>query len=175
MKFSSTVLTLAVAGSVSASRHAHGHHHAHLDKRVVTQVVPVPGPTVVAYVLDGKNIPKEQACAGVKSGKYSWGDGNDHSEACGAGAPAPPSAPAPPAGNQFYEAPSSAPPAPPAAPTPSPGKSYGESAPEPEAPKPSYTPEKPDDSGEGSEEPSGGEGVDREFPDGEIDCGDFPS
>ncbi|KAK3694021.1 hypothetical protein B0T22DRAFT_58986 [Podospora appendiculata] len=67
----------AVVASVTAQPHNHNHRHRHVKKQspieqrdavVVTEVVQ--GPTVVAYVLDGKTIEPSKAEQGISEGLY---------------------------------------------------------------------------------------------------------
>lgn len=163
MKFTPALITLAAAGTVAASHHRHG--HAHMKRSpVATKVVTVPGPTVVSYELNGKLISKEDACKGIMDGTFVWADGGEYPEACKPTPDAPVAKPK--AGQEFYEKPK------PEAPTTTlayePPKISLPSVPTvsieiPEIPKPS-TPK-----------PDGGSGLDRDFPDGEIECSDFPS
>lgn len=170
MKFTPAVLTLAAAGSVAAEGHRHQHRHGHAKRDpLATQVVTVPGPTVVAYQLNGKSIEEAQACKGINDGTYVWADGKEHPGVCKS-APKekpkeePKEEPKPTQkAAQFYEQPASS--APPQAPTPS-----------VEAPKPSKPASNPDDDGGNDDHDlSGGEGLDTDFPDGEVSCSTFPS
>lgn len=183
MKFSSSsLLTLAVAASVQASHHAHGHahHHRALDKRAEANVV-------MAYVLNGKEMTQEEVCDGIMHGRLGWTNGENHDDLCnfpyGMMKASPPACPAP---SEQPPMPSS-----PAPPPQSPNTENEPEEPKPEEPKPEEPkPEKPKpeepkkpqtpnikkpDGPQHPQTPSGGEGVHREFPDGTIACGDFPS
>lgn len=185
MKFSSGVLTLAVAASVQsvqASYHAHGHAHHHrvLDKRADPDVVTIPGPKVYAFVFQGQEMTREEVCAGIRDGRLDWDKGQNHDELCGFPVGmqkgSPPACPAPSNVPNQPPVPSS----PPAAPQP---PSKGPETPEepkkpdepkkPEGPK-TPSPKKPDGP-QHPQTPTGGEGVNRPFPNGKIDCSDFPS
>ncbi|EAS34230.1 SUN domain-containing protein [Coccidioides immitis RS] len=170
MKLTPAILTLAAAGSVAASHHQHRHGHVHMKRNPVpTKVVTVPGPIVVAYELDGKPISKEEACKGITEGSLLWADGGSYPEVCEPTPPAPVDKPK--GGQEFYESPKPEEPATtseaalPPVPTPSAPKI---DLPKPELPKPKLP--EPDIS-----LPGEGEGLDTDFPDGEIDCSDFPS
>ena len=79
---SNAVVTLATAGSlINGSPAPHQHGHAHVDKRNV-KVVDVPGPTVVAYELNGKLIDQSEVCEGIESGKLKWADGSNTPPEC---------------------------------------------------------------------------------------------
>lgn len=183
MKFTSVVLTLAAAGSVAASPH-HRHRHGHAKRDPVTEVVTVPGPVVVAYEYEGKPISKDKACKGILDGSLEWADGKEHATVCQPSADPTTTSSSRQGGGEFYPHPT--PPSSSAVEVPEPSTS---STPKPKPtpppkpyvppteeykpePKPSPKPSPPSDSP--SEYPSGGKGVDREFPDGEIDCSDFP-
>jgi hypothetical protein len=81
MKFSNSVaLTLATAGSlVAAEGHHHQHQHHHLHKRnAEADTVAVPGPVVYDFVIaDGKKIEAvslEKACDGLRDNEFKWAD-----------------------------------------------------------------------------------------------------
>ncbi|KAL1954544.1 hypothetical protein VTO42DRAFT_1054 [Malbranchea cinnamomea] len=160
MKVTTAILALAAAGSVSAAGgHRHRHHHV---KRApaATEIVTVPGPTVIAYELDGKIISKEEACEGIADGSLTWADGKAHPNACAPEFD----------GGQFFERPSSTSTP---TPTPTPSTSIAE-IPTTSVVQPSPSPEPEPEEPEEPESPSGGQGLDREFPDGKISCSDFP-
>ena len=173
MKVSTAILALAAAGSVSAGGHRHRHHHHHAKRDpLATKVVTVPGPTVIEYELDGEVITKEEACKGIKEGILEWADDEGHPNAC---APEPSRD-----GGQFFEKPSTtSTPAPSTThvevPTPTPEPVKPTPKPQPK-PKPEEKPEEPkeDDDPDTDLPGDSGEGLDREFPDGEISCSDFP-
>lgn len=179
MKFSNVALTLATAGTLVAAQ-PHRHHHRHNAQRRAptnTDVVVVPGPTVVAYELDGKQISWDDVTKGIADGSLKWANG----------APAPAAAPAP------AQSPSSS-----AAPAPAPTSSSAAAAEKSSSPsevgaqfyqksssaaastsaKPSSAAPSASASASSSSSGSlisGGQGVEKEFPDGEIDCSSFPS
>ena len=80
---SNAMVTLATAGSViPASPVAHQHGHIHIDKRTV-KVVDVPGPTVIAYELNGKLIDQTEVCEGLEAGTLKFAnESDDHSVNC---------------------------------------------------------------------------------------------
>ncbi|KAI1979704.1 Sperm-associated antigen 4 protein [Ophidiomyces ophidiicola] len=170
MKFTPAILTLAAASSVAAAAH-HPHRHGHAKRNpVAVEVVTVPGPTVFAYELNGKSISKDEACKGIKDGSLVWAN-SGNPNICD---PAPETPVSPPkAGQQFYEKPKTEqkpqqkPQQEPQAPAPSPAQP----SPQAPSPKPSTVDKpKPDTSS-----PSGGEGIDSDFPDGQLSCDQFPS
>ncbi|KAJ5619484.1 hypothetical protein N7510_003468 [Penicillium lagena] len=79
MKFSNSVaLTLATAGSlVAAQGHHHQHRHQHKRNADANTVV-VPGPVVYDFVIaDGDNVEAvslEKACAGLFDKEFKWAD-----------------------------------------------------------------------------------------------------
>ncbi|KAE8150207.1 SUN domain protein [Aspergillus avenaceus] len=158
MKFNSVALTLATAGSlVAAQHHQHRHHH---KRTVDTQVVSVNGEsTVIKYELNGKEVTADFVCAQVKEGKLKYADGQPAVDACQssvtpsssstqAAAAAPTQAPA-----EFVETSSA-----PATPTSSSASSSSASS-----------------TASSSSASSTAKGLNVDFPDGEIDCDQFPS
>ncbi|KAK4071263.1 CAZyme family GH132 [Trichoderma aggressivum f. europaeum] len=182
-----TILAATLAASVAASpSHHHQHHHAKknaphkVEKRapdVVTQVVV--GPTQTIFQLDGKILDADKAAAGLADGEYVV-----IGETTPTYVPPPPPPPPSPSPStttsaggmkaQFIEEPSSssAPPtttttsAPPPPPTTT-AQPTSSSAPPP-PPKSSSKPAKPSP-------PSGGSGLNADFPSGTIPCSHFPS
>lgn len=152
MKFSVVAVTLASAGLVAAG---HQHQHRHIHKRT-----PVASdPTVYEFELDGKRIPAERVCQGIADGTLLWADGTAPPGVCQSmsSASTPTHSPTPAA---FYEQPSSSSTMTPPASTPSTPAS---------TPSPASTPASTPNSS------SGATGLDADFPDGELDCGTFPS
>ncbi|GAB1194277.1 hypothetical protein BDV32DRAFT_443 [Aspergillus pseudonomiae] len=160
MKFNSVALTLATAGSLVAGQHHNAHRHHH-KRTVETQLVEAGGATVVQYEYQGQVVSSEFVCTGIRKGELKYKDGQPAVDACQSSAPAssssstaaavPTEAPA-----QFVETSSSA----------TPASSSSTSATSSSAAS-SSTPTKSSS--------SGAKGVDSDFPDGEIDCGTFPS
>lgn len=188
--------TLALA-AMAVGAHAHsGHHHAHLHKKdAAAPVVDKREPAVVTkyaaaatnvvYELNGKVLSPEEAKAGIKEGDFVVVGETEPTYTPPPPPPPPPSPTTTPKpkpttssvnlGAQFIESLSSeaktttttstsSSVAPPPAPKPSPKP----------APAPAPAPAPPASSGSSSGS-SGGQGLDRPFPDGEIDCSDFPS
>lgn len=180
--------TLALAAmAVGAQAHS-GHHHAHLHKKdAAAPVIDKREPAVVTkyaaaatnvvYELNGKILSPEEAKAGIKGGDFVVVGETQPTYTPPPPPPPPSTTPKPEPtsssvdlGAQFIESLSpepetttsavttSSPPPPPPAPKPSP------------SPKPAPAP--PSNGGGSS---SGGQGLDTPFPDGEIDCSDFPS
>ena len=88
MKFANITITLATAGSVVAAQ-PHRHHHHHANKRSPdgnTAVVNVPGPTVLAFELNGKLIPQSDVCEGITKGSLKWADGSNDPNICSSSA-----------------------------------------------------------------------------------------
>ena len=155
MKFNSVALTLATAGLVAAQPHHHQHRHAR-------RTVDTSG-TVVEYELNGQRISAADVCKGIAEGTLLWANGAAPPEAC--------------QGFSSSATPSSTP-----TPTPTPSVQPAEFVQSSSTPTSSATPSSsssapastPSSSGSSS---SGGSssGVDTDFPDGELDCGTFPS
>ncbi|KAK5170411.1 Beta-glucosidase (SUN) [Saxophila tyrrhenica] len=165
-----TIALLTAAVSVATAVPHVGHNHQHLHKRdVTTDVEIVPGPTVVAYILDGESISADEVQQGIANGTLVWANG---------GLAEKPSAPKtttsaspPPATSSVapasYEMPSSIPEAMQMPHGPSHGPPHGK----PHGPPSDY----PSGPPSGSPWSSSGEGVDTPFPSGEMSCDEFPS
>ncbi|KAL8867862.1 MAG: hypothetical protein Q9174_005383 [Haloplaca sp. 1 TL-2023] len=86
MKPNNIAATLAAAGAfASASPSYHNHRHRHVDNHKRTpdlKVITVPGPTVVAYKLDDKLLEHDDVCEGFKNGTLQWADGSNGASPC---------------------------------------------------------------------------------------------
>lgn len=157
MKLTLALLSAAATVAVAQPHVGHHHQHHHLKRDdVVTNVEVVPGPTIVAYVLDGEPISAEEVQEGIANGTLTYAKGSLEevpvSPAAYTPAPSPPSPPAgPPQGP-----PQGKPPGPPKGPPP--GIPHGPPGP------PSGSPWDPS-----------GNGADTPFPDGQLSCNTFPS
>lgn len=183
MKVSTLAITAATTATLAlAQPHKHQHAHLHdLNKRTQTETTWVSGPTAYAFVLDGQTISVDEVCAGVASNKLKWADGAPAGICSSSSSTAPSSTVAPSSstttaasssaavnsGAQFFGKSSSA---------PATSSSTASSAP---AWSSSISiPSSGSGSGSGSSWSSwgsGGQGVDSEFPDGQLDCSTFPS
>ena len=68
-----TILLVAAASLTSAVQHQHGHRRFHdRERRGSPEVVTVKGPTVIAYEFDGNTIPESEVCKGIKNGTLAW-------------------------------------------------------------------------------------------------------
>jgi hypothetical protein len=76
MKLIVALLTAAVSAAAS-NLHAH-HNHQHLHKKDATEVQTVPGPTVIAYVLNGQPISEEEVQLGIANGTLVFVHGTLH-------------------------------------------------------------------------------------------------
>ncbi|KAL9006806.1 MAG: hypothetical protein Q9188_000417 [Gyalolechia gomerana] len=189
--------------TASPSYHHHRHHHIDNDKRSPEiKVVTLPGPTVVAYKLGGKLIQQDEVCEGLQNGTLKWADGSNDAPPCG-NTPAAVAAPkenASPAVHPMIAKVSTS-----AAVSITPvskseleayqknseettqaASSSSSSAPITSIESSSSSQPSSSDSNSGpssyssassnsSSDLSGGTGLDKDFPDGEIDCSDFPS
>ena len=75
----SNVLTYVTAGSMVAASPSIHHHHRHAShveerSRDNPETVNVPGPTVVAYDLNGETLSEEEVCKGINDGSLTWSD-----------------------------------------------------------------------------------------------------
>lgn len=183
------VLALVGATVASAVNH-HAHQHLHQVKRDPTPVdyVSVAGPTVVVYKLNGRLIPEDEVQQGLKNGSLVLASDGQLSSAPPSSSYVAPSTQAqfftptssssaaasttssssiaaysaPSSSSSEYVAPTTSSSSQYVAPTTS---SSSSSAPSPS----SYS------SGSSDSSDSSSSGVDRDFPDGEIDCSHFPS
>ena len=182
---------LATAGSLvvaSPSGH-HRHQHKHAGKRSPdpnhVKTVTVPGPTVMAYEYNGQLIQESKVCEGLKEGKLKFANGNAIPEACSSSQAAPPSStPVPTASSSIiapieaYQKPSSSSPEPSYASVESSSSATSSLSASVEAAPAASSAPPPSSSSSSSSvntNPSGGQGLDKPFPDHEIDCSDFPS
>ena len=68
MKVATALLATAVAVTAADHHHAHQHLHKRNTPSPVNDVVVVPGPTVLAYVLDGQAISAQEVQEGIANG-----------------------------------------------------------------------------------------------------------
>lgn len=166
MKFTTIALSLSLATAghlVVAQPHRHAHRHA--EKRSPD------GPTVTVYELNGTPVPWDVVEKGLKDGSLTVINGSVAPNTEVAKETAAPSA----SSEQSYQEQSAA--------------TTSAAAPS-ETPEQSYTPDQGQndnkgehqgdrkdehDRGDSYQAPSGGQGVDRDFPDGQLDCSTFPS
>ncbi|KAJ5105056.1 hypothetical protein NUU61_002403 [Penicillium alfredii] len=188
MKFSNSVaMTLATAGSLAAA-HGHGHQHFHNKRATETNTIAVPGPVVYDFVVldpskpsaSPKPISNHDACDGLDEHKLEW-LGTPVPAACphtstSTSTKTPTKTPtiAPPVLQETSAAvtPSSSSTSTPTPPPPAPPTTSSTTTSVSTPASTSSTSSGGSGSGSGG---SGAEGVDREFPDGTIDCEDFPS
>lgn len=184
-KFEFVILVFSAAielvGAVPSIHHRHQHNkHVERSPNHVT-VVEVPGPTVLAYELNGQIMQEAEVCKGIAAGTLKWASGNGPSGACAnhqaAKAAVPVAESAPPSTAQAqstsgvaplkaYQKPSSQ----------AQASQPSTSAKATSAPAPASSSSSSTDLSSGSNtNPSGGEGLDKPFPDNEIDCDSFPS
>ncbi|KAL9596946.1 MAG: hypothetical protein Q9219_005457 [cf. Caloplaca sp. 3 TL-2023] len=201
MRSLNVVTALAAAGTLAAaspSYHHHRHRHLDNDKRSPeTKIVTVPT-TVVAYKLGDKLIQQDEVCEGLANGTLKWADGSNGAPPCGsrpvtlptqekkkasenhpvaANVSPPASVPATPASDSGLEA------------SQTNSDETTEATPSPSSSAPSVPFQSPSSnhiassssgsysssSSDSSDHLSGGDGLDREFPHGEISCSEFPS
>ena len=183
MKFAlSFALGLATAGTLVAAQ-PHNHRHRHAGRHHAGKRAPVPLPdviTVTEFRMDngGTTLPTSEATAAIHAGYLAF-DEVQPSPPASSSTPvasppsSPPSAPLPSkpvVAAQFYDLPanssiaSSSPIT--SAPTSSSSFSTAVSSPAPASSSPASSP---------SSVPSTGQGLDSDFPDGTLDCSQFPS
>lgn len=173
MKFQNTVAALATAGLATA----HGHGHAHAHKRATEiETVSVPGSVVYDFVVmdpskpgGPQSISIKEACEGLANHEFEWLDA-----AVAAACPSSSSSTAAPTSTSTSVPTTTATVAPAilqetsAVITPASSTSTAE-------PTSSSTTAAAATSKSSSSGTSGATGLTADFPDGEIDCGDFPS
>ena len=193
------IAVAATAGSlVAASPSPHRHHqHKHAaEKRSPShvKVVNVPGPTVMAYELNGKIVSQSEVCDGIKSGKLKWANDGNVPDVCSSQTAVQASTLAPEpastsstssvvvAQNANFQKPTTtseqAYTTPAAVSTPESSSTSSSTSVAPSTSSPAaYTPSSSSSSSSSSSNDgsSGGQGLDTPFPDDEIDCSDFPS
>lgn len=166
MKVSALALTAVTAVNIAlAQPHKHQHAHLHeMNKRTQTETSWVSGPTAYAFVLDGKSLSVDEVCSGVASNQLKWADGAP-AGLCSKSSAAPSSSFTSAAPSTSSSASSSG-----ASAAAFFQKSMTKGATSTSASAPassSWT--------SWSNGSSGSTGVTAEFPDGELDCGTFPS
>lgn len=169
MKVTVTLLSAAVAVAAAQPHHQHQHLHKHHhaqraaspDQAVDTVVVP--GPTVLAYVLNGHAISKEDVDRGIANGTLIFADNGDLAPAKPSSSWVAPTSSQAPTTHAAPSTSSSAPPPPPtSSSSPPPAKSSAPAAPVKQ--QASY-----------NAPSSSGTGMDKSFPNGQISCSQFPS
>ena len=166
MKVAATIaLAAAAAQLILAQPHGHFHHH----KKLIQNVSVVKRDMVTVYVTEhGDEISLEDVCAGLAAKKLRFKDSDAPDDLCDKPQPAPDAelstaaAPEPVSSADaaaFYEASSTE-------------SASSEATPTEDA---SLVPEVTSDSPSPEKGNSGGQGLDSEFPDGELDCSTFPA
>lgn len=161
MKVSTLAVTAAAAANVVLAQPAK-HNHAHLHdmrKRTQTETSWVSGPTAYAFVLDGQPLSLEEVCSGVASNELKWAE-NAPAGICdssSSSAPAATSTVSVPSAAAFFQKSSAA---------ASTWASWSSSTSSAAAAS---------STGWSSWSGAGGNGVTTPFPDGQLDCGTFPS
>jgi SUN family beta-glucosidase len=175
MKFNIKITAIIVFGTaaaplVFAQPHGHAHHHKkHIQNVGIVKRSPV---TDTVYVREnGEPISLEDVCTGLAAKKLKFKNDDAPADLCDKPAPetsatAAPESSTPAGGAAFYEASSTE--------VISSIKSTSTQEASPSTPSASKTasPSPKEGYSGGS---SGGQGLDEEFPDGEVDCSDFPS
>ncbi|KAL9126139.1 MAG: hypothetical protein Q9217_004765 [Psora testacea] len=83
----SEAVTLVTAGSIVTASPAPHKHHKHAERLEVripanVETVNVPGPTIVAYELNGQLVKEDEVCKGMKDGSLKWAEGTEHPLKC---------------------------------------------------------------------------------------------
>jgi hypothetical protein len=83
MKLSQSLLLAAAGSLVAAQAHQHGHRHLHnVHKR--DTIVETVAEVAYVYQLGDEVVAANDACKGIKEGKYQWGEGAAPDGVCGA-------------------------------------------------------------------------------------------
>jgi SUN family beta-glucosidase len=179
MKYTLALLSAAVAVT-AAQPHRHAHPHQHQDAKRGDPVVVVPGPTVIAYVLNGHPISEADVQEGIKNGTLVWAQGGGLSSVASS-APATSSYAVPSSTSSAWSSTSST-----AWSSSSSSSSYAPSSTWAASSSstwsaPAYTSSSAS-SGSGSSSSGSGDfssdsstGIDSDFPDGQLSCSTFPS
>ncbi|WPH02412.1 secreted beta-glucosidase sun1 [Acrodontium crateriforme] len=169
MKVSVALLSAAVAVVAAQPHHQHLHLHKHHAQRAASpdptvDTVVVPGPTVLAYVLNGHAISKEDVDRGIANGTLIFADNGDLASAKPSSTwVAPTTSLAPTTSHAAPTTSTSAPPS-----TSSSSSSSSAAASSSSAPAAAIKQTS-------NNAASSGSGVDRTFPSGQIACSQFPS
>jgi hypothetical protein len=172
MKFIVTLaLGAATVASVAAAQpHGHRHKNVHKVRRDMTVTESVPGPTVIAYELNGNLISPDEACSGIEDGELKWADGVAPANACSSSFTTPTSTWTSTSTSTSSTTSTSSPTWSSAATSSSvTAAQFFEAA----ASSTAAWSAAPSSSGGGSG--SGGSGIGSSFPDGQLDCSTFPS
>lgn len=199
MRFAIALLLAAAGPYAAASPSPHRQHrHHHLEQRTSDNVV-----VIQQYQIGGQTVPLNEVCAGLKAGTLRLDDGTTKLDACkdsdvqanDTQKPSPnievvhkkdpvTTSKADPTSTKKADSPATNPSTTPTTtPATTPATTTSSS---PASKKVSETPsahpdpvntstEKSSPSTYGDDNSHGGQGVDRDFPDGTIDCNDFPS
>lgn len=78
-------LTLVAVGAITGASPNPAHNHQRLHARRAAEVfktVDIAGPTVVAFVLNGKLVGQNEVCKGIDDGTLEWSNDNDAPSEC---------------------------------------------------------------------------------------------
>lgn len=174
MKFQNTVAALATAGLAAA----HGHGHGHVHKRAAETEASAAGPVVYDFVVmdpssssDPQSISIEEACAGLANHEFEWLD-SAVAAACPSSSSA---APTSTSASSSTSAPTTTATVAPAILQETSAVIILASSTSSAVATSSSTTAAAATSSSSSSSSSGATGLTADFPDGEIDCGDFPS
>ncbi|KAK8215367.1 Sperm-associated antigen 4 protein [Zalaria obscura] len=169
MKYTIALLSAAVLAAAQPHRHAHhAHHHERRNPTPATDVVSVPGPTVVMYELNGKTISEDDVQEGIKNGTLVWANGEEGFVPSYASSVSSTASFSAVATSTFASSTSTVAPSTTSVEVASSSAAASSTS---SAAAASSSSSSSDDSSDSSS----GTGVDRSFPDGEIDCSEFPS
>lgn len=172
----SQFVLLSAIGLAAATQHRHGHQHVHEKKEAspVADVTYVPGPTVVMYSLNGQTISEADVMEGIKNGTLVWANGAPSlaSSSSSSSVYSAPSTSSVASSTTFSTSTYVAPSTTSTSTTSSSSSSSVYVAPSSSAAATTSAVAQKSYSGSSS---SSSSGIDQTFPDGEIDCSDFPS
>jgi len=156
MKLSASIALAATLSIAAAEPHHHQHRHAHQVKRDVTVTDNVPGPTVTVFELGNQTIDLAEVCSGLADGDLQWGSVTPTTNVC-----------ASPTGWSQWSGWTSSTPCSSTTTTTTPAAS-------PAAQSPSTSESPPPSNPTWSSIPEAS-GLGAPFPDGQLDCSEFPS
>lgn len=177
MKLTATLALGAatVASVVAAQPHGHQHRHAHPVQRDVTVTEELPGPTVIAFELDGYLISADEVCSGIADGDLKWADGAPPGNVCT-------SSSTPPTSTWTWSSTSTSTSSSSSTSTSSSTTSWSSTATSSSVTaaqfyeaSPSSAPTSAWSAPPSSSSGSGSSGLSSPFPDGQLDCSTFPS
>lgn len=186
----SNALTYVAAGSIVAASpavHKHHHHIEYVEARAPenVQTVNVPGPTLIAYELNGQSMDQDTVCQGIRDGSLRWADDTHKAPECFAHDKPNTHSPAVVSTAVLVSSPAPTGQEPPNSVSTPHSLPNAVKASKPNTVQPTSLSKSPttsktsqsvhESSSSAASGESGGDGLDDEFPDGIVPCSQFPS